>query len=143
MYHPRWSLLPPSPTSPTPTADSYVQQLREAQDILQLELLKARKAMETLANRRHRPANLIPGQKVWLLRRNVKTTRPSSKLDVRRLGPFAVIGQVGTSAHRLAPSPSIHVHPVFHVSLLEPHVANMFPGRVVEAPLPIQVDEFP
>ena len=35
------------------------------------------------------------------------------------------------------------IHPVFHVNLLEPHVANTFWGRVMEVPLPIQVDGFP
>ena len=124
--HPR--MLPPFPASRTPASDSYLQRLREAQEILQRELLKARKAMEIFANRRRRPApNLIPGQKVWLLRRNISTTRPSSKLDVRRLGPFNVIGQVGTSAYRLALPPSMHIHPVFHVSLLEPHVSEHIP----------------
>ena len=29
-FHPKMSLLPPSPDSPTPVADSYVQQLQEA-----------------------------------------------------------------------------------------------------------------
>ena len=80
---------------------------------------------------------------MWLLRRNFSTTRPSSKLDVRRLGPFAIIGSVGSSAYRLELPPSMHIHPVFHVSLLEPHVPNTFPGRVVEVPLPIQVDGLP
>ena len=97
--------------------------------------------MEVSANRRRRPApNLIPGHKMWLLRRHIKTTRPSSKLDVRRLGPYAVIGQVGTSAYRLALPASMHIHPVFHVNLLGPHVANTFPDRVVAPPLPTQVD---
>ena len=138
------SLLPPSPSSRTPAADSYVQRLREAQEILQVELLKARKAMEVSANRRRRPApNLIPGQEVWLLRRHIKTTRPLSKLDVRRLGPYPVIGQVGTSAYRLDLPASMHIHPVFHVSLPEPHVANTFPDRVVAPPLPTQVDGLP
>ena len=44
---------------------------------------------------------------------------------------YAVIGQVGTSAYRLALPASMQIHPVFHVSLLEPHVANTFPDRVV------------
>ena len=100
--------------------------------------------MEVSANRRRRLALvLVPGQHVWLLRRHVSTTRHSSKLDVRRLGPFAIIGQVGSSAYRLELPPSMHIHPVFHVSLLEPHVPNPFPGRVVEVPLPIQVDGLP
>ena len=138
------SLLPTSPLSSTPAADSYVTRLKEAQVVLQRELLKARKAMEISANRRRRPApHLVPGQLVWLLRRNISTTRPSSKLDVRRLGPFPVIGQVGSSAYRLTLPPSMHIHPVFHVSLLEPHVPNTLPGRVVEPPPPVQVDGFP
>ena len=37
----------------------------------------------------------------------------------------------------------MHIHPVFHVSLLEPHVANTFPGRVLEVPLPIRLDGLP
>ena len=37
----------------------------------------------------------------------------------------------------------MHIHPVFHVSLLEPHVANPFPGRIESIPLPIQVDGLP
>ena len=143
-FHPRMSLLPTSPESTTPAADAYVRRIREAQVTLQVELLKARKAMELSANRRRRPApNLVPGQKVWLLRRHVATTRPSSKLDVRRLGPFAILDQIGNSAYRLKLPPSMRIHPVFHVSLLEPHVANTFPGRVVPVPLPIQVDGLP
>ena len=138
------SLLPPSLDSPTPAADSYVLRLREAQVTLQRELLKARKAMELSANRRRRPdPDLDPGQKVWLLRRHVQTTRPSSKLDMRQLGPFVIIEKVGLFAFRLDLPPSMKIHPVFHINLLEPHVANTFPGRVVGVPFPIQVDGLP
>ena len=136
--------LPTSPHSSTPAADSYVSQLRQAQVTLQRELLKARKAMELSANRRRQPAPaFVPGQKVWLLRRHISTTRPSSKLDVRRLGPFSIIAQVGTLAFRLDLPSSMHIHPVFHVSLLEKHVANTFPDRVVVPPPPLHVDGLP
>ena len=100
--------------------------------------------MEVSANRRRRPAPpLAIGQKVWLLRRHVTTTRPSSKLDVRRLGPFPIIGQVGSSSYRSGLPSSIKIHLVFHVSLLEPHVANTFPRRLVDIPPPIEVDGVP
>ena len=103
--------------------------LREAQVTLQRELLKARKAMDLFANRRRRPAqDLVPRKKVWLLRRHVQTTCPSSKLDVRQLGPFVIIEKVGLSAFRLELLLSMKIHPVSHISLLEPHVANTFPG---------------
>ena len=135
-FHPRMSLLPPSPDSRTPAADSYVHQLREVQDILQRELKKSREAMERSANQHRRAApNLVVGRKVWLLRRHIHTTRPSNKLDVRRLGPFSILEQIGSSAFRLALPLAVKINPVFHVSLLEPHVANPFPGRTV-APLP-------
>ena len=100
--------------------------------------------MEVSTNRRRRPAPpLVIGQKVWLLRRHISTARPSSKLDVHRLGPFPIIGQVGSSSYRLGLRSFIKIHPVFHVSLVEPHVANTFSGRVVDIPPPIQVDGVP
>ena len=99
--------------------------------------------MEISANRRRRTApDLVSGQKVWLLRKHVVTRRPSRKLDVRRLGPYEIMEAVGRSAFRLQLPPSMQVHPVFHVNLLEPHVANAFPGRVVPRPLPEIVDSY-
>jgi transposase InsO family protein len=63
-----------------------------------------------------------PGQLVWLLRRNIKTTRPSLKLDHRRLGPYPIIHKIGPSAYLLRlPSYLSRLHPVFNVSLLEPY----------------------
>ena len=80
-FYPSMSLLPTDPDSKTPPADSYVNQLQQAQVVLQRELLKARKAMEVSTNRRRRLApTLLPSAKVWLLRRNIRTIRPSSKL---------------------------------------------------------------
>ena len=100
--------------------------------------------MEKSANRRRRKApDFATVQKVWLLRCFISTSRPFSKLDVRRLGPFNIIGQVGTSAFRLDLPPSMQVHDVFHVSLLELHVPNPFPGRAVAPPLAIHVDNIP
>ena len=73
--------------------------------------------MERSANLRRRAApNLVVGQKVWLLRRHIHTTRPSGKLDVRRLGPFSILEQIGSSAFRLALPSAIKIHPFFYVS---------------------------
>src|SRR5262249_46231795 len=80
------------------------------------------------------------GNQVWLLRRNVTTTRPSDKLDYKRLGPFAITAKVGNAAFRLQLPSSMKIHPVFHVSLLEPFRPNDIPGRVQDPPPPAIID---
>ena len=34
------------------------------------------------------------GDRVWLLRRNVKTTKPCANLDYQRLGPFIISNKI-------------------------------------------------
>ena len=83
------------------------------------------------------------GDHVWLLRRNVKTTRPCDKLDYQRLGPFIISHQINDVAFRLDLPPHMHLHLVFHVSLLEPYNASSIPDRVVLPPPPVQLVDGP
>jgi hypothetical protein len=80
---------------------------------------------------------------VWLQRRNIKSLRPSPKLDHQRLGPFPIHSQVSTHAYKLTLPPSMSIHPVFHVSLLTPYFPNSLPNRVTPPPPPIQVASHP
>jgi hypothetical protein len=75
------------------------------------------------------------GDKVWLLCRNLKTNRPCDKLDFRRLGPFLVVKQINNITFRLELPPSMKIHPVFHISLLEPYQESSISGRF-QVPLP-------
>ena len=81
------------------------------------------------------------GQKVWLIRKNVKTNRPSEKLDHRRLGPFQITEVINPVAYRLKLSPEMKIHDVFHVSLLENYSESSIPGRLVPPPPPILIDD--
>jgi len=58
------------------------------------------------------------------------------------MGPFRIEEIVGKDnlAYWLQLPPQMKVHPVFHVSLLEPYTANPFEGRVQEAPPPVEVE---
>ena len=59
------------------------------------------------------------GEKVFLLRRNIKTKRPSEKLDYKKLGPFKISQKIGHLNYKLQLPNTMRIHPVFHVSLLE------------------------
>ena len=71
-------------------------------------------------------------------------TRPSRKLSEKNLGPFEIIAQVGTHSFTLRLPDSMRaVHPVFHVSMLEPATPNVIPNRVQPPPPPIEIDGEP
>jgi hypothetical protein len=44
---------------------------------------------------------LKKGNKVYLLRKNIKTKRPSNKLDFKKLGPFEIIEKIGSINFKL------------------------------------------
>jgi len=63
--------------------------------------------------------NLESGDMVWLLPRNIKTTRASKKLDFKKIRPFKILAKIGTSAYKVALPPSMAIYHTFHISLLE------------------------
>ena len=81
------------------------------------------------------------GDKVWLQKKHISTSRPSNKLDFRKIGPFTIIKKINSVAYKLNLPPSMKIHPVFHVSLLEPYYPNQFPNRTQPAPPPITIND--
>ena len=74
--------------------------------------------------RRFEGPQLKRGDKVYLSRRNIKTTRPSDKLDYKKIGPFEVLEQISNINFRLKLPKHMRINPVFHILLLEPAPAN-------------------
>jgi hypothetical protein len=61
------------------------------------------------------------GDMVYLSRLNLKTTRPSDKLDFKRIGPFEVLEKISKNNYKLDLPPTMKLRTNnFHVSLLEP-----------------------
>jgi hypothetical protein len=57
--------------------------------------------------------------KVYLIRRNIQTKQPSTKLDHKKLGPFKIKRVIGLVNYELVLPKTINIHPVFYISLLE------------------------
>jgi hypothetical protein len=63
---------------------------------------------------------LKEGDKVYLLRKNIVTKRPSDKLDHKKLGLFKIAEIKSLVNYRLKLPKTIKIYPVFYMSLLEP-----------------------
>jgi len=89
-------------------------------------------------------ANKEPQFKVgdWVMvnAKNIKTKRPSKKLECKLRGKFEIEKLYGTNAYKLKLLPlSGKLHPVFHVSLFEPYRQNTIPGRRLPTPSPVDL----
>ena len=72
------------------------------------------------------------------------STRPSKKLSKKYFSPFTIISEPGTHSFTLRlPDSMRSIHPVFHVSQLEPCVLNSIPNCVQPLMPPIEVDGEP
>jgi hypothetical protein len=141
-YHPRYEIPANSDQASAPAdLEAFMKPLKSLESHLKNEILWAQDAMSEQANKHHTPAPVYKeGDLAWLLRRNVKTTRPSGKLDFKKLGPFKVLAKISSHAYKLDLPSSMKIHPVFHVSLLEPVAQDPLPDQVNPPPLPIIVE---
>jgi hypothetical protein len=143
-YHPRYDLvLDPGRIAPSSEElQDYAAKLSDLQDFLKSEMAYSQARHAEQADR-HRvpPHDLRVGDFVWLLRRHIKTTRPSSKLDYKRLGRFQILEKISSHAYKLDLPPTMKCHPVFHISLLEPSSSDPLPGQVQPPSPPVIVEE--
>ena len=138
---PRLSFDQPPPVPLVPSAEARVRALADLHAMLKANLREAQGRHKRNADvlRREAP-DLAPGSKVWLHRAHIKTTRPSDKLDYKKLGPYIVKRKVNAVAYELELPPALSIHPVFHVSLLEPYYKSLLPGRTNDPPPPLVVN---
>jgi Chromo (CHRromatin Organisation MOdifier) domain len=91
------------------------------------------------------PSSRIQGWRQSFRKSEVFLNHPTSKkLSEKYLGPFDIINQVGPPSWTLHLPTTMHaVHPVFHVSMLEPSTPNSVPNRI-QPPFPLVIiDEEP
>lgn len=143
-YNPRFEILRKDLKNSLPSVleiNNFRQKLEKLGKHFRQEIKLAQQIYSEYANNnRISPPILDIGSSVWLLRKNIRTTRPSDKLDYKRLGPFKIKKKISTHAYRLDLPKTMKVHPVFHVSMLEPVASDPLPNQKKVTPPPIIVD---
>jgi hypothetical protein len=95
----------------------------------ELNFILERTTKHVNKKRSERP-DLKQGGMVYLLRKHIKTKRPSDKLDHTKLGLFKITKKLGPVTFKLEIPEGIRIYPVFHISLLEPAPKNTKPGLI-------------
>ena len=79
------------------------------------------------------------GDMVWLSTKNIKTERPSKKLDHKMISPYQVKELVRLS-YRLELPTSIKIYNVFHPNLFRPAANDPLPSQHNNFKPPVVVD---
>jgi hypothetical protein len=150
-FHPRMEFEPPSEPEEirglTPRhridaqeANLFAERMKTTLDFCRDAIRVAQSRQEETANKRRVPAPAYKvGDKVYLDMREVKTLRPSKKLDVKFEGPFAVAEMINSHAYRLTLPSHWKIHDVFHVSRLRLDPDDPFPGQTPTNPEPVPI----
>ena len=127
-------------TLPERSGHTFVDRLREATDWAQAAIGVAQERQQEQANRNRQPAPVYrKNDHVWLNLRNVRTQRPSKKLDWLH-AKYRVL-EVPTP-HTVRLEVPIGIHPVFHVDLVRPAASDPLPSQATDdsQPPPVSVE---
>jgi hypothetical protein len=104
-----------------PASKAYAHWMHTIHESAKLALEKAQERMKKYADQQRKEAPTYQvGDLVMLDGRNIKTRRPSRKLDHKLHGPFQVEKVISPTAIRLTLPRRWKIHNVFHTSLIEP-----------------------
>jgi len=139
-YHPNITVHPERDLASSRAKDLVVN-LDELHQELKTVITEAQRRYQGPADsRRMPPPDFVIGQQAFIKAKFFRTTRPSKKLSDKFLGPFDILAKAGSHSYTLRlPDTFRGVHPVFHVSMLEPAIQNEIPNRVQSPPPPVQV----
>jgi len=140
-YHPNITIHPERDLSSARTRDFAVD-LDDLHGFLRENMSEAQKRYQHYADLKRTPApDFSIGSQVFVKAEHFRTTRPSKKLSEKYLGPFEVIAKPGSHSYTLRLSEAMKaIHPVFHVSQLEPFTPNTIPNRIQPPPPPVIID---
>ena len=129
-------------TSTVPTVEDIVRQLQEIHEEVKtmIKIVGDQAKLHYDQHVQHQP-NFKVGEKVLLRHKHIATTAPSKKLSPKFLGPFIIIAKISDLVYQLKLPPTLRIHNVFHVCVLERYHEDTIPGRKQISPPPIIIPE--
>jgi hypothetical protein len=103
-------------------------------------MAKGQEAMKEQADRHRRDITFEVGDKVWLSTKNLKTERPSKKLDHKQIGPFKIVAAKPPSYTLDLPTSMNLDCRTFHASLLSRDPNDPLPTQTFDEPPPVIID---
>ncbi|KXN91183.1 hypothetical protein AN958_02751 [Leucoagaricus sp. SymC.cos] len=143
-YHPNITVYPECNLA-SARACQFAVDLNNLQATLKSEIAEAQQRYQQSADAHHLPApDFQVSQKVFVKAKYFRTTCPSKKLSEKYLSPYKIIAQPGSHSFTLQlPESMCAVHPIFHISMLEPSTPNPFPTHSALPPAPVVIDGEP
>src|SRR3979490_2527724 len=128
-YHPNLAIHPECDLASS-RAQDFVVDLEELHQELCQAILNAQQASQTSADTKQLPApEFKVGNLAFVKAQLFRTMHPTKKLAEKFLGPNEIIAHPGTHSVTLKLADHMKaVHPIFHVSILEPTLPNTIPN---------------
>jgi len=137
------------PADEPPQNRSEAEQCRDAKTLVEHMDKIWKEAAESLkhaqdtavqaANKKRKDVNYEPGKdEAYLSSKDLKTQRPSQKLEQLWFGPYPVQKRIG-NAYRLKLPPEMKVNPEFHPSRLRKAAQDPLPGQNLEPQDPLSM----
>ena len=105
----------------TQQAQIKIEQMRDIHKKMSENIIQNNEITRKSVNKKRKSGpQLKEGDRVYLLTKNLKSKRPSRKLDYMKVGPFLIEEVRSPVNYKLKLPTDTKIHPVFHISLLEP-----------------------
>ena len=138
-YNPRFSPAVPSSID-VPRAEEFTTNLAKLFKQLKENLKQARNKQEKFANQhRIKAPEFKVNDKVWI-NSSLILRNKNKKLKPRKLGPYKIIEKVSPVTYKIDFPKNIRIHPIIHVSELEPYYKENFKRKKEPSP-PIIVND--
>ena len=124
-----------------PAAREFIKEMNTTRQIAESALKMANYDMKWFHDRKtHPPIKYKPGDLVLVESTNIRTERPSKKLDDKRFGPFKIEKKEGLTSYHLKLDKKWHnIHLVFHKCLLHPYHPGEYKSQQKPAPPPPEI----